>query len=121
MDLWALLERVSQSFNNSRRAGHTFPIEFHVAGKHIQTTAAEMPYLGALEAHSKGGFPGAEEYWGEDEQEYKKEMAQNGWWHPEFCDRSSEVVFMSVAVYKQSVVACDSGLFSDRLLVVAAG
>jgi G3E family GTPase len=39
---------------------HSFPIEFHVAGKHVQTTAAEAPYLSALEKHSKGGSAGAE-------------------------------------------------------------
>lgn len=82
---------------------HAFPIEFHVAGKHVQTTAAEAPYLAALERHSMGGSPGAEEYWGEDEQEYKDEMVKNGWWQPEFGDRASEVVFIGVNLNKELI------------------
>ena len=72
---------------------HTFPIDLHVAGKHIKTVADEMPYLAALN----------EAYWGEDQRAAKKEMVARGWWQPQFGDRMSEVVFIGVNLNKELI------------------
>ena len=69
---------------------HAFPLAIHTAGKHLTMVPAPVPFLAAI----------GEDQWEEDERKHHEALVEQGNWHKEFGDRSSEIVFIGVNLNK---------------------
>ncbi|CAE7240541.1 yciC [Symbiodinium pilosum] len=71
------------------------PIDLHVAGRHVQLGASEMPFLAAV----------PKEEWEDAFHEYHRELMSAGSWHASHGDRGSMVVFIGVGLDKAGIEA----------------
>lgn len=72
---------------------HAFPVNIHVAGRHVQLEMNE-PFVAAVPGDSDHEIAGLRE-----------QMQVTGSWHPEYGDRGSTVVFIGIRLDSAAILA----------------
>lgn len=81
------------------------PIDLHVAGRHVQLGASEMPFLAAV----------PREEWDDAFEDYHRELLEGGSWHDAHGDRGSILVFIGVKLDKVGIgAALEDALLTDK-------
>uniref|UniRef100_A0A0G4I944 CobW C-terminal domain-containing protein n=1 Tax=Chromera velia CCMP2878 TaxID=1169474 RepID=A0A0G4I944_9ALVE len=85
-------------------SANAFPIDFHVAGRHISLQPEKEPWLAEIPQSD----------WNEDDRTQHASLVACDAWHPEHGDRHTSVVFIGIGLDRRRIVsALERALLSD--------